>query len=64
MNRKTAFIIALLFYLIMPVLVGYVIAKLFVNHNGKALTIIFVVLIILEILAVIYKIIKYKNSKK
>lgn len=64
MNSKLKIIIGLIIYLIMPVLMAYTVAKLFVNYEGTKLFIIFISLIVLEILAVIIKIIKYKNDKK
>ena len=62
MNNKIKIIIGLILYLTMPILMAYIIAKLFMNNNGKMLTLIFITLIVLEIISVIIKIVKYKKN--
>ena len=63
-NKLKTIILIILFLFIMPIVSAYIIVKLFVNHNGKLLGIIFISLIILEISLSIYKIVKYKKNKK
>ena len=63
MNNKLKILIALLVFLVMPVLMAYVVASLFVHNKGTILAIIFFSLIALEIAAAIYKIIKYNKNK-
>ncbi len=63
MNDKLRIIIGLILYLAMPVLMAYIIAKLFMKNEGKILFIIFITLIILEIIAVIIKVVRYNKNK-
>ena len=64
MNEKLKILICLLVFLVMPVLLGVIVAKAFANHNGTLLAILFFALIALELVAAVYKVIKYNNRKK
>lgn len=64
MNNILKIIIVLIVFLIMPVVLAYIIVKLFLNGQGTILGIIFIVLIVLEIIAAIFKCIKYNKEKK
>ena len=64
MNNKLKILIALLVFLVMPVVMGVIVAKAFATHNGTLVAIIFFTLIALELVAVVMKIIKYKKSKE
>lgn len=63
MDNRLKIVIGLIIFLVMPVLMAYVVASLFVHNKGTILAIIFFSLIALEIAAVIYKIIKYNKNK-
>ena len=63
MNDKLKIIIGVIVLLIMPVLMGVIVAKAIADHNGILLAIIFFSLIALELIAVIIKIIKYNKKK-
>ena len=63
MNNKLKIIIGLIIYLFMPVLFAYIVAKAIANHDGKTLLTIFVTLIVLEIISVVIKVVKYKKNK-
>ena len=52
----------IIFYLIIPILLGVIIVKAFKNNNGTLLVIIFVSLIVLSITLSIYRFIKYKKD--
>ena len=64
MNNKLKIFVGLILLVTMPVLMAYVVAKAFMNYNGKLLGIIFFSLIALELISVVIKIIKYNKSKK
>ena len=51
----------IIFYLIIPILLGVIIVKAFKDNNGTLLVIIFVSLIVLSIALSIYRFIKYKK---
>ena len=52
----------IIFYLIIPILLGVIIVKAFKDNNGTLLVIIFVSLIVLSITLSIYRFIKYKKD--
>ena len=54
----------IIFYLIIPILLGVIIVKAFKDNNGTLLVIIFVSLIVLSIALSIYRFIKYKKVAK
>lgn len=53
----------IIFYLIIPILLGVIIVKSFKDNNGTLLVIIFVSLIVLSIVLSIYRFVKYKKNK-
>lgn len=57
-------LLLVLFYLIMPVVMGVVVIKLFVGGHGVILAIGFFILVILGILASINRFIAWNKSKK
>ena len=61
MGDNLKIIIGLLIYLIMPVILALIVVKLFLNGKGTVLFIILIALIILEIIAAIFKLVKYKK---
>lgn len=63
-NKLKIVIGLLLFYLIMPVVVGCIIVKLFLNGEGLILSIIFFSLIVLELILSINKLNKFMKEKK
>lgn len=54
----------IIFYLIIPILLGVIIVKAFKDNNGTLLVIIFALLIVLSIALSIYRFIKYKKVAK
>lgn len=64
MNEKLKILIGLLVFLVMPVVMGVILAKAIANHNGILLLIIFFTLLALELFVVVFKIVKYKKSKE
>ena len=62
-NTLSTLIGVIIFYFIVPVVLGVIIVKLFVGGNGTILSIIFIGLIVLEIIAAIIKLIKYNKNK-
>ena len=63
MKKSLTTIIALIIYLTLPVIFAYIIAKLFMKNEGTILAIIFISLIVLELVFVAIKVIRYKKSK-
>ena len=57
-------LLLVLFYLVMPVVMGVVVIKLFVGGHGVILAIGFFILVILGILASVNRLIAYNKSKK
>lgn len=57
-------LLLVLFYLVMPVVMGVVVIKLFVGGHGVILAIGFFILVILGILASVNRVIAYNKSKK
>lgn len=57
-------LMAILILVIMPVVVGVVVIKLFVGGHGVILAIGFFILVILGILASVNRVIAYNKSKK
>ena len=57
-------LMAILILVIMPVVVGVVVIKLFLGGHGAILAIGFFVLVILGILASVNRVIAYNKSKK
>ena len=57
-------LLLVLFYLVMPVVVGVVVIKLFLGGHGVILAIGFFILVILGILASINRVIAWNKSKK
>ena len=53
----------IIFYLIIPILLGVIIVKSFNDNNGTLLVIIFVSLIVLSIALSIFRFIRYKKNK-
>ena len=65
MNDKLKIMIGLiLIYLAMPVIFGVIVAKAFADHNSTLVLIIFFTLLILEIISVVIKVVRYNKSKK
>lgn len=62
-NTLSTLIGVIIFYFIVPVVLGVIVVKLFVSGNGTILSIIFIGLIVLEIIAAIIKLIKYNKNK-
>ena len=62
-NTLSTLIGVIIFYFIVPVVLGVIVVKLFVSGNGTILFIIFISLIVLEIIAAIIKLIKYNKNK-
>ncbi len=63
-NALKTIIGLIIFYLIIPILLGVIIVKAFKDNNGTLLVIIFVSLIVLSIALSIYRFIKYKKVAK
>ena len=63
-NALKTIIGLIIFYLIIPILLGVIIVKAFKDNNGTLLVIIFVSLIVLSITLSIYRFIKYKRVGK
>ena len=61
-NALKTIIGLIIFYLIIPILLGVIIVKAFKDNNGTLLVIIFVSLIVLSITLSIYRFIKYKKD--
>ena len=61
-NALKTIIGLIIFYLIIPILLGVIIVKAFKDNNGTLLVIIFVSLIVLSIALSIYRFIKYKKD--
>lgn len=59
-NTLSTLIGVIIFYFIVPVVLGVIVVKLFIGGNGTILFIIFIGLIVLEIIAAI---IKYNKNK-
>ena len=59
-NTLSTLIGVIIFYFIVPVVLGVIVVKLFISGNGTILFIIFIGLIVLEIIAAI---IKYNKNK-
>ena len=57
-------LMTILILVIMPVVMGVVVVKLFLSGNGTILTILFIGLIVLGILASINRVIAWNKSKK
>lgn len=64
MNKVLKIMLVLLVFLVMPVVVGVVVIKLFVGGHGVILAIGFFILVILGILASVNRLIAYNKSKK
>ena len=64
MNKVLKIMLVLLMFLVMPVVVGVIVIKLFVGGHGVILAIGFLVLVILGILASVNRLIAYNKSKK
>ena len=64
MNKVLKVMLVLLICLVMPVVVGVVVIKLFLGGHGVILAIGFLVLVILGILASVNRLIAYNKSKK
>ena len=64
MNKILKIMLVLLVCLVMPVVVGVVVIKLFLGGHGVILAIGFLVLVILGILASVNRLIAYNKSKK
>ena len=64
MNKVLKIMLVLLVCLVMPVVVGVVVIKLFLGGHGVILAIGFFILVILGILASINGLIAYNKSKK
>ena len=62
-NTLSTLIGVIIFYFIVPVVLGVIVVKLFISGNGTILSIIFIGLIVLEIIAAIIKLIKYNKNK-
>ena len=63
-NALKTIIGLIIFYLIIPILLGVIIVKAFKDNNGTFIIIIFVSLIVLSITLSIYRFIKYKRVGK
>lgn len=63
-NALKTIIGLIIFYLIVPILLGVIIVKAFKDNNGTLLVIIFVSLIVLSIALSIYRFVKYKKVDK
>lgn len=64
MNKVLKIMLVLLVCLVMPVVVGVVVIKLFIGGHGVILAIGFFILVILGILASVNRFIAYNKSKK
>ena len=64
MNKVLKIMLVLLICLVMPVVVGVVVIKLFLGGHGAILAIGFFALVILGILASVNRVIAYNKSKK
>lgn len=64
MDNRLKVLIALLVFLVMPVLSAYVVAKLFVEGKGGILAIIFIALIVLSVFLSIHRFVKYNKRDK
>ena len=62
-NALNTIIGLIIFYLIIPILLGVIIVKSFKDNNGTLLVIIFVSLIVLSIALSIFRFIRYKKNK-
>jgi len=63
-NALKTIIGLIIFYLIIPILLGVIIVKAFKDNNGTLLIIVFGSLIVLSIALSIYRFIKYKKVAK
>lgn len=57
-------LMVILLLVIMPVVMGVIVVKLFLSGNGTILAILFIGLVVLSILASINKVIAWNKSKK
>ena len=57
-------LMTILLLVIMPVVMGVIVIKLFLGGNGAILTILFIGLVVLSILASINRVIAWNKSKK
>lgn len=57
-------LMAILLLVIMPVIMGVIVVKLFLSGNGTILTILFIGLVVLGILASVNRFIAWNKSKK
>jgi hypothetical protein len=64
MNKILKIMLVLLVFLVMPVVMGVVVIKLFVGGHGVILAIGFFILVVLGILASVNRFIAYNKSKK
>ena len=64
MNKVLKIMLVLLVFLVMPVVVGVIVIKLFLGGHGVILAIGFFILVILGILASVNRLIAYNKSKK
>ena len=64
MNKILKIMLVLLVFLVMPVVVGVIVIKLFLGGHGVILAIGFFILVILGILASVNRLIAYNKSKK
>ena len=64
MNKVLKIMLVLLVFLVMPVVVGVIVIKLFVGGHGVILAIGFFILVVLGILASVNRLIAYNKSKK
>ncbi len=62
-NALKTIIGLIIFYLIIPILLGVIIVKAFKDNNGTLLVIVFVSLIVLSIALSIFRFIRYKKNK-
>lgn len=63
-NMLKTIIGLIIFYLIIPILLGVIIVKAFKDNNGTLLVIIFVSLMVLSITLSIYRFVKYKKDNE
>ena len=64
MNKILKIMLVLLVFLVMPVVMGVIVIKLFLGGHGAILAIGFLILVILGILASVNRLIAYNKSKK
>lgn len=62
MDSRLKVLLVILLYLVMPVLMGYIIVKLFVSNKGTILAIAFIILVIIGITVPIIRLIKSRRE--